>query len=218
MMNQVVIYMGVLTEYQGIDILLEAIPLVVREAPKVKFLIVGYPNEDYYRHKARTLGVATWVHFTGKVPHEELPRYLSLADVAVSPKISTTEANLKLFSYLAMGLPTVVFDNPVNREILGNLGIYATAVDAKSLAQALLGILQDRFRARQLGAQGRAKATADYSWLAVGKRLTHIYDAVEKSSASKQDGGSKEKNDDRIEDPGNRRSRFHGLPFNKRAH
>jgi glycosyltransferase involved in cell wall biosynthesis len=217
MMNQVVIYIGVLTEYQGIDLLLEAIPLVVREATNLKFLIVGYPNEDYYRQKARALGIASWVHFTGKVPHEELPRYLSLADVAVSPKISTTEANLKLFSYLAMGLPTVVFDNPVNREILGNLGIYATAGDAKSLAQALVEILQDRSRARQLGAQGRAKATSDYSWLAVGKRLKHIYDAVEKSSVSKQDGGLKETNHEKIEDPGDRRSRFHGLSFNKRA-
>jgi glycosyltransferase involved in cell wall biosynthesis len=214
-MNQVVIYMGVLTEYQGIDILLEAIPLVVGEAPNVRFLIVGYPNEDHYREKARTLGVESWVHFTGKVPHEELPRYLSLADVAVSPKISTTEANLKLFPYLAMGLPTVVFDNPVNREILGNLGIYATAGDAKSFAQALLGILQDRLRARLLGAQGREKATSDYSWLAVGKRLKHIYDAVEKASVSKQDGGPKERSNDRIEDPGDRRSRFHGLSFNK---
>jgi glycosyltransferase involved in cell wall biosynthesis len=217
MMSQVVIYMGVLTEYQGIDLLLEAIPLVVREAPTVKFLIVGYPNEDYYRQKAGALGVASWIHFTGKVPHEELPRYLSLADVAVSPKISTTEANLKLFSYLAMGLPTVVFDNPVNREILGNLGIYARAGDVKSLAQALLGILQDRSRARQLGAQGRAKATADYSWFAVGKRLKHIYDAIETSSVSNEDGRPKERNNDGIENPGDRRSRFHGLPFNKRA-
>jgi glycosyltransferase involved in cell wall biosynthesis len=182
--SQVVIYIGLLTEYQGIDLLLEAVPLVIQESPRVKFLIVGYPNEDLYREKARALGVEKWVHFTGKVPHEELPRYLSLADVAVSPKISTTEANLKLFSYLAMGLPTVVFDNPVNREILGNLGIYATTGDATSLAQALAGILQDRFRARALGAQGRQKATSDYSWLAVGKRLKIIYDSVEKSSRS----------------------------------
>jgi glycosyltransferase involved in cell wall biosynthesis len=217
MMNQVVIYMGVLTEYQGIDLLLEAIPLVVREAPDVKFLIVGYPNEDHYRQKAKALGVESWVHFTGKIPHEELPRYLSLADVAVSPKISTTEANLKLFSYIAMGLPTVVFDNPVNREILGNLGIYATAGDVTSLAKAMVGILQDGSRARELGAQGRAKATADYSWLAVGKRLKHIYEAVEKSSVSKQDGAAKEKSNDRIENPSNRRSRFHGLPFSKRT-
>jgi glycosyltransferase involved in cell wall biosynthesis len=216
-MNQVVIYIGLLTEYQGIDLLLEAVPLVIQESPRVKFLIVGYPNEDLYRKKSKALGVEKWVHFTGKVPHEELPRYLSLADVAVSPKISTTEANLKLFSYLAMGLPTVVFDSPVNREILGNLGIYAAARDAKSLAQALAEILQDRSRARQLGAQGRAKAISDYSWLAVGQRLKHIYDAIETFSVAEDDGGSKEKDHYGIEGLGHRRSRLHGLPFSRRA-
>jgi glycosyltransferase involved in cell wall biosynthesis len=213
--NQVIIYMGVLTEYQGIDLLIEAIPFVVREAPNVKFLIVGYPNEDYYLQKARALGVERWVHFTGKVPHEELPQYLSLADIAVSPKISTTEANLKLFAYLAMGLPTVVFDNPVNREILGNLGIYAAAGDTKSLAQALVAILRDRSRASQLGTEGRAKATADYSWLAVGKRLKHIYDTIEKSSVSNQDRGPKETSYEQVNNPSDRRRRFHGLPFSK---
>jgi glycosyltransferase involved in cell wall biosynthesis len=217
-MKQVVIYIGVLTEYQGIDLLLEAVPLVVQESPRVKFLIVGYPNEDLYRQRARALGVEKWVHFTGKIAHEELPRYLSLADVAVSPKISTTEANLKLFSYLAMGLPTVVFDNPVNREILGNLGIYAMPGDVKSLAGALLGILKDQSRARQLGAQGRQKATADYSWLAVGKRLKTIYDAVERAGRSNSDRAFKENNYEGIESPRHRRSRFHGLPFNKRTH
>jgi len=216
-MKQVVIYIGVLTEYQGIGLLLEAVPLVIREAPQVKFLIVGYPNEELYRQKAKKLGIEKWVHFTGKVPHEELPRYLSLADVAVSPKISTTEANLKLFSYLAMGLPTVVFDNPVNREILGNLGIYAKSGDVKSLAGALVGILKDQSRARQLGAEGRQKATADYSWLAVGKRLKTIYEAVERAGTSGPNGGFKEKDYGGIEDPRHRRSRLHGLPFSRRA-
>lgn len=216
-MNQVIIYIGVLTEYQGIDLLIEAIPLVVREAPNVKFLIVGYPNEDYYLQKARALGVEKWVHFTGKVQHEKLPQYLSLGDIAVSPKISTTEANLKLFSYMAMGLPTVVFDNPVNREILGNLGIYAPSGDTESLAQALVAILQDGSRAHQLGAQGRAKATADYSWLAVGKRLKHIYDAIEKSAVSNQDSGAKETSYEQVSNSSDRRRRFHGLPFSKRT-
>jgi glycosyltransferase involved in cell wall biosynthesis len=215
--KQVVIYIGVLTEYQGIDLLLEAVPLVIRESPGVKFLIIGYPNEHLYREKARRLGVEKWVHFTGKIPHEELPRYLALADVAISPKISTTEANLKLFSYLAMGLPTVVFDNPVNREILGDLGIYAASGDVQSLAGALIGILQDRSRARQLGAQGRRKATTDYSWLAVGRRLKTIYDALGRSRISNNGDGFKENNHERVEDPRHGRSRFHGLPVNKRA-
>jgi glycosyltransferase involved in cell wall biosynthesis len=214
-MTQVVIYIGVLTEYQGIDLLIETIPLVTRELPEVKFLIVGYPNEDLYRQKARVLGVEKFVRFTGKIPHEQLPRYLSLADVAVSPKISTTEANLKLFSYLGMALPTVVFDNPINREILGDLGVYAKRGDVKSLAGALLGILQDRSRARQLGAQGRLKAAADYSWLSVGERLRGIYESVgffASENNHKKDEGN---NYGKIEDPGHGGSRFHGFPFSK---
>jgi glycosyltransferase involved in cell wall biosynthesis len=214
-MSQVVIYIGVLTEYQGIDLLIEAIPLVTQELPDVKFLIVGYPNEDSYRQKARGLGVEKFVHFTGKIPHEDLPRYLSLADVAVSPKISTTEANLKLFSYLGMALPTVVFDNPINREILGDLGVYAEAGDVKSLAGALLGILQDRSRARQLGAQGRLKAASDYSWLAVGKQLKSIYDSVEHSTSENNHKADEEKSYAKIEDSGHGGRRFHGLPSNK---
>lgn len=177
-MNKVVVFIGVLTEYQGIDLLLKAIPLVVQEVANVKFLIIGYPNEELYREKARRLGVERWIHFAGKIPYEEVPRYLSLADVAISPKISTTEANLKLFAYMAMGLPTVVFDSPVNREILGDLGVYAKLGDANALAGALVSILQDQERAKQLGAQGRQKATKEYSWLRVGKRVSDIYDSI----------------------------------------
>jgi len=189
--NQVVVFVGVLTEYQGLDLLLESIPLVIRDVPTVKFLIIGYPNVEYYREKARQLGVERSVLFTGKIPHEEVPRYLSLADVAVSPKISTTEANLKLFSYMAMGLPTVVFDNPVNREILGDIGIYAKMGDANSLAAALISILQDQKRARQVGVEGRTKATKEYSWLVVGERLTTIYNSVGKTMETGRDSTSK---------------------------
>ena len=174
----VVIFVGVLTEYQGIDLLLEAIPLVVREFPKVKFLIVGFPNEARYQQKARSLGVEDWTRFPGKIPYDEVPRYLALAQVAVSPKISTTEANLKLFTYMAMGLPTVVFEAPVNREILGELGVYAQIGDAKALAEALVGMLQDPAQAQQLGQRSRQKAVDDYSWLAAGRRLMAIYDAA----------------------------------------
>ena len=175
-MNKVVIFVGVLTTYQGIDILLEAIPLVVREFPKVKFLIIGYPNEEAYRQKARSLGVGEWTHFTGKIAYEEVPRYLSHADVAISPKISTTEGNLKLLTYMAMGLPTVVFDNPVNREILGDLAVYASKPNATHLAKAILEILQDEERAKYLASQCRNKAVAEYSWLAIGQRVANIYD------------------------------------------
>ncbi|MBX2998269.1 MAG: glycosyltransferase family 4 protein [Caldilineaceae bacterium] len=174
--EQVVIFIGVLTEYQGIDLLLQAIPAVIRQCPTARFVIVGYPNEDLYRQKAQALGVEKYTLFTGKVPYNETPHYLSLAQIAVSPKISATEANLKLFSYMAMGLPTVVFENPVNREILGDLGIYASLGDAEDLARALITVLGDPAHARRIGELSRQKALQDYSWLAVGHRLVELYE------------------------------------------
>jgi glycosyltransferase involved in cell wall biosynthesis len=186
MTDKIVIFAGVLTQYQGIDLLLDAVPLVAAKVPNVKFVIIGYPNEQSYRDKARSLGVDRWTHFTGRVSYEDVPRYLALADVAVSPKTSTTEANLKLFTYMAMGLPTVVFDNPINREILGDVGIYAESTDVPGLAAALVRVLQDGDTALELGRLGRQKAAAEHSWSTVGMRLAEIYNAVQKTVSTVQ--------------------------------
>jgi glycosyltransferase involved in cell wall biosynthesis len=210
MKKNVIIFVGVLTEYQGIDVLLEAVPYVVQKMPESKFLIVGYPNEEHYRQKARDLGVQYWVHFTGRVSYQDVPRYLSLADVAVSPKLSPTEANLKLFSYMAMALPTVVFDNPINREILGDVGVYAETANSTALAEALIRALKETEWAKQVGLLSRQKAADEYSWSLVGKRLGDIYNAIGNGQ-----NGSLEGAREKIEDIGNRRSRFPGFPSNK---
>jgi len=181
---KVIVFVGMLTEYQGIDLLLEAIPSVVQAVPEAKFLIIGYPNQAFYQQKACSLGVEDYTCFPGKIPYHETPRYLSLAYAAVSPKISTTEANLKLLTYMSMGLPTVVFDNPVNREILGDLGAYAQMADVKALSEALTVLLQDQSHAQRLGDLSRQKAMRDYSWLAIGERLMAIYNLSEKAMQS----------------------------------
>ena len=171
----VVVYIGVLSRYQGIDLLLEAIPKVVDKVQNVKFLIMGYPDESY-RQKAKAFGVEPNTIFTGKIPYMDASRYLALGDIAISPKISTTEANQKVIAYMAMGLPTVVFDNPINREILGESGIYARNGNAESLAEAMVWLLEDRERAQALGEAGRRKATIEHSWQMVGTKLVHLYE------------------------------------------
>ena len=86
---------------------------------------MGYPGQDRYREAARQMGILDNVTFTGALPYEMAPTYLALGDVAVSPKMSATEGNGKLLNYMAVGLPTVTFDTPVSRELLGDLGLYA---------------------------------------------------------------------------------------------
>jgi glycosyltransferase involved in cell wall biosynthesis len=172
--EKVVVFIGVLSRYQGIDLLLEQIPRITAAAPDTKFLIIGFPEEGY-REKAKALGVDSVAIFTGKIPYAEAPPYLALGTVAVSPKVSTTEANLKLFNYMAMGLPTVVFDNPVNREILQDLGVYAENGNSMAFADAVIGILKDPRKAKDLGEACYKKAYTEYSWESVGQKLLHLY-------------------------------------------
>ena len=172
--DAVVVFLGVLSSYQGIDLLLHSIQKIHSLDNKVKFLLMGYPEQEY-QQMARDMNLEKVAIFPGKIPYAEASRFLSLGTIAVSPKISTTEGNQKLILYMALGLPTVAFDNPVNREILGEVGVYAKLGDVDSLANALLDLLHDQDRAKVLGRASYLKALKSYSWEAVATQLIHVY-------------------------------------------
>ncbi len=133
-------YLGLMTEYQGVGILVDAIPRILDKRPDARVLLMGFPDEEY-RRRVADAGLGGAVRFTGRVPYEEVGRYLSAVDVAVSPKAASTEGNGKLLTYLAMGLPTVAFDTPVNREILGGSGTLVSPLSSDALAEALVRAL-----------------------------------------------------------------------------
>lgn len=170
----VVVFLGLLNSYQGVDLLLEAAALLKGQGAKLHFLVMGFP-EGPYREQAERLGLSDMVTFTGRVPYDEAPLHLSAGDFAVSPKISLTEANGKLFNYIACGLPTVVFDTPVNREILGDVALYVKFGDPVELAGALGRMAGDRELREELGKRGRELALNVHSWQTRGRELYGIY-------------------------------------------
>jgi glycosyltransferase involved in cell wall biosynthesis len=173
--HKIVGFLGVLTEYQGVSVLLEAIPYVLKRLPQTHFLIMGYPNVDHYQDKARALGISDYTTFTGRVDYEEAPHHLALCALYVSPKLLSSEGNGKLLNYMAMGRPIVASDTPINREILGNLGVYATVGDSCSLAEAMIKVLSDNDLAMALGQQLRTRAEVEFSWHVIGKRIDVAY-------------------------------------------
>jgi glycosyltransferase involved in cell wall biosynthesis len=170
----IVSFLGLLNSYQGVDLLLEAAALLKWQGAKVHFLIMGFP-EGAYRAKAEVLGISEMVTFTGRIPYDEAPAYLCAGDFAVSPKISKSEANGKLFNYIACGLATVVFDTPVNREILGDAALYADFGDVGALAGAIGRLAGDRELREELANEGRERAVHEHSWQARGRELAGIY-------------------------------------------
>ncbi len=180
-----VVFLGVLNRYQGIDLLLSAMVILKSQGSPVRFLVMGFP-EGGYREKARELGVDDMVTFTGRIDYAKAPAYLSAGDFAVSPKVSLTEANGKLFNYMACGLPAVVFDTPINREILGDTGVYARFGDATDLANRIEALAADAAERERLGQQSRERAIANHSWRARGKELSEVYRRLVRAGANRR--------------------------------
>ncbi|MBM3705709.1 MAG: glycosyltransferase family 4 protein [Actinobacteria bacterium] len=188
--KKIVIYLGVLTKYQGVDLLIRSAAEILKTRSDVHFLIAGFPSVDYYSDMAAGLGALDHITFTGKVSHEEVPRYLNLADIGVSLKLSRTEANGKLFGYMAVGLPCIVFDTKTNREILGDTGIYAEYNSMQSFLDKLSYLLDNETTARKYGELARKRVLEKYTWDNTFSNFIDIYREVMEGKMGKKQQGS----------------------------
>lgn len=172
------VYTGVLSMYQGIDLLLDALHELKRRRADVHALIVGYPMVEEYQAKAQALGIDDRTTFTGRMPFEAIPELLASADIGVSAKLPSSEGNVKLYTYMAAGLASVAFDTPMNREILADTGVLVQRVDKEALVESLESLLSSKAHREQLGQLARRRAAAHFSWRAVAERITTTYRTV----------------------------------------
>jgi glycosyltransferase involved in cell wall biosynthesis len=179
--RKLIVYLGLLAEYQGTGHLLEALTRILARHPDVHLLLMGFPNEIHYQQRASALGISAHVTFTGRLPYEQAPTHLALGDVAAAPKMSLTESSGKLLNYMAVGLPTVAFDTPVAREYLGLDGIFATLGDNESLARCLEDVLFPAAGPASLSLYGhlgqrlRQRAMQHFDWEAAGCQILQMY-------------------------------------------
>jgi glycosyltransferase involved in cell wall biosynthesis len=174
----VVVYLGLLAQHQGIQNLIDAAEIVQRSNPRVRWLVMGYPQEALWRTRAQQAGVSEQMVFTGRVPYERMPRMLALGDIAAAPKLSLTEGSGKILNYMALGLPTVAFDTPAQREILRELGVYAPLGDSGALAECVVALAADPERRAVLSGKLRARVHEQFSWQAGGRVLVEIYRSI----------------------------------------
>lgn len=153
-----VLYMGLLEEYQGVDLMFEAFKYVYEIIPQIQFIVIGYPNIEKYRKLAENLGIADNIIFIGKIRFEETPRYLSLASVAVAPKVSTSEGDGKIYNYMAMQMGVVCFDRDISREIMGDTGMYAEFRNTKDMADKIVTLITNDSLREDLGKRARLRA------------------------------------------------------------
>ena len=173
-----VAFLGVLSEYQGVSVMLRAAKRVIDQHPDVVFVVMGYPKIEHYRAVAEELGIGDSVLFPGRIPYARARDYLAACDIGFSAKADVTEANGKLLNYMAVGLPIVATDTRVNRSLLADTALYGKVDDDESLADAVCRYLDDADLAARMGEAGRARVVEELSWTAGGRKLAEVYASV----------------------------------------
>jgi glycosyltransferase involved in cell wall biosynthesis len=168
-------YLGLLTDYQGLPQLIETAAILKAQGERVHFLVMGYPNVDKYEGQARRRGLEDVMSFTGRVPFDRAPYFLAACDVAVAPKVSTSEGSGKLLNYMAMALPTVAYDTTVNHEYLGEEGIYVPLGDVPAFASAVARLAHDPERRALVGERLRRRAIDEFNWSVAGDAILALY-------------------------------------------
>src|SRR6185437_705500 len=178
-------FAGSFYAYEGLDILLQAMPQVLRAAPQARLLLLGGgPREEALKALAARLGLEGSVHFVGRVPHDKVSRYYSAMDVMVYPRISRrlTElvTPLKPLEAMAMGKLVAASDVGGHRELIrdGYNGYLFAPGSPDALAKCLTGLLDKSTNVEPIIASARAFVERERTWAGSVDRYRGVYAAA----------------------------------------
>lgn len=165
--STIVGFTGALRPWHGLEVALEA--LTTLPEPTMLAIVGDGPLRAELEALALRLGVAHRVRWLGRVPHDRVPTFLAALDVAIAPYpelASFAFSPLKLYEYLAAGVPVVASDVGQVRGVLadGVLGSLTTPGDARELADAIRAVTTERVPARARAARARNVALEHHGW------------------------------------------------------
>jgi 1,2-diacylglycerol 3-alpha-glucosyltransferase len=180
--EELLLYVGRLSKEKGLDLILHAFVRIIAERPSVRLLLLG---EGPYKHalesKARRLGLSERIIFGGGIPHEEVPNYVSAADLFVFSSLTDTQG-LVLLEAMTAGIPVVAVEAPGPADVLsegGGLLVPATEVD---FSNAVLTLLADEACRSEMGKQA-IRAAQRYSIPATTARMLEVYEKTIEAGA-----------------------------------
>ncbi|MET9063516.1 glycosyltransferase family 4 protein [Streptosporangium sandarakinum] len=178
-------YLGVMGPQDGVDYALRSLARLRDELGRTDWHAVFVGSGDTFDDMvalSRELGLADQVEFTGRIPDDDLLRYLSAADVCLAPDplnpLNDVSTMNKIMEYMAMARPVVSFDLREARVSAGEAALYAPANDESAFAKLVARLLDDPGERRRMGEIGRARVSGPLSWEHSRTALLAAYEAV----------------------------------------
>ncbi len=164
--NKVVLYTGTFEYYQGLDLLLKSAMLIIEKIKSIKFLLVGGEPKKIrkIRSLATSLDINDYIVITGKQPISEIPKFMEIADVLVSPRIVGTNVPLKIYTYLKSGKPMVATNIVTHTQVLDKNVALLVDPEPKAFAEGIIRILKDKKFGEKMGMEGIKLVNAKYGY------------------------------------------------------
>lgn len=183
--NRLIGFIGSFYAYEGLDVLLRAVPALSQRHPDLRVLLVGGgPQDANLRQQAKDLGIADKVVFTGRVPHDQVQKYYDLLDVLVYPRLSMRLTDLvtplKPLEAMAQGRILAASSVGGHRELIvdGKTGVLFAPDDPASLAAKVGDLLDAQMLWPALRSAGRAYVETERNWPVSVSRYKNIYGQV----------------------------------------
>ncbi|MFH0954343.1 MAG: glycosyltransferase family 4 protein [Verrucomicrobiota bacterium] len=172
-----VVYTGNFESYQGVDLLLRAISILRRQRVDVRCVLVGGEPDQVARMKdaARSLDLAEPCIFVGKRPMEEMPAFMTLSSLLVSPRTQGTNTALKIYTYMQSGKPIVATRLATHTQVLDDACAVLVVPQADDLAAGMLRVLKDPALGAALGKEAQARVAARYSLASFKHKVRTAY-------------------------------------------
>jgi PEP-CTERM/exosortase A-associated glycosyltransferase len=178
-------FIGSFYAYEGLNILLQALPAMLKHTPDIRVLLVGGgPEDKALKALATQLGVAEKVIFTGRVRHADVQRYYNLIDVLVYPRLQMRLTDLvtplKPLEAMAQGRLIVASDVGGHLELIedGKTGVLFAAGNPEALASGLLALLKTPDRWPFLRRAARDFVEKERNWPRSVSRYKAIYGRI----------------------------------------
>lgn len=180
--DKLVFFVGRLVYEKGVQTVLEAMPLIMDKVPNVKFVVAGSgPHLNQLKALTTEFGLDSKVRYVGHVDTDDLCAFYKIADLTVVPSLYEPFGMVVLES-MAMGTPTIVADTGGLSEIVVHeeTGLKFEPGDPRSLAEAMLRVLEDGSLASRLTADAMAYMGEEYNWDRISRRTIDVYRRAER--------------------------------------